>query len=217
MAVANFAGAAGAAGPRGAAPAGPPPPSLTRAEPAPERAKKEKVKAFERRRQAWQAREKRRVAALSRWTAAEDARLAAGTGIGFSGFQDATYDGEVAVATNTPYVLGSVSAPVRLATYGDTPGAMSRPRRRAPRPRPGARPAAGRRCRASSGGLLERLHQQRRPGTGHPGQHQRPLLVPGAGTSRLRSCSGTTSTPRFLMASRPMPRSRSAALSCFSR
>ena len=29
--------------------------------------------------------------------------------------------------------------------------------------------------------------------------------------SRLRSCSGTTSTPRFLMVSRPMPRSRSAA------
>ena len=43
----------------------------------------------------------------SRWTAAEDARLAAGTSIGFSGFQDPTYDGEVAVATNTPYVLGA--------------------------------------------------------------------------------------------------------------
>lgn len=124
VAVANFAGAASAAGlavlTRRAAPA-----ALTRTEPAPKRAKKEKPKAYERRRRAWQDREKRRVAALSRWTAAEDARLAAGTDIGFSGFQDATYDGEVAVATNTPYVLGSVSAPVRLATYGDTPGAMS--------------------------------------------------------------------------------------------
>ena len=124
VAVANFAGAARAAGldvlTRRAAPA-----SLTTAEPPPRRAKKEKVKAFERRRAAWKAREKRRVAALARWTAAEDARLAAGTSIGFTGYQDATYDGQVAVATNTPYVLGSVGAPVRLATYGDTPGAMS--------------------------------------------------------------------------------------------
>ncbi len=124
VAVANFAGAAGAAGievlTRRAAPA-----SLVTAEPAPKRAKKEKAKAFERRRKAWRAREKRRVAALARWTAAEERRLAGGTRIGFSGFQDATYDGEVAVATNTPYVLGTVGAPVRLATYGDTPGAMS--------------------------------------------------------------------------------------------
>lgn len=124
VAVANFAGAAGAAGlevlTRRAAPA-----SLTTAEPAPKRAKKEKVRAFERRRTAWRAREKRRVAALARWTADEDRRLARGTRIGFTGFQDATYDGEVAVATNTPYVLGTVAAPVRLATYGDTPGAMS--------------------------------------------------------------------------------------------
>ena len=29
------------------------------------------------------------------------------------------------MATDTPYVLGRVGAPVRLATYGDTPGAMS--------------------------------------------------------------------------------------------
>jgi beta-N-acetylhexosaminidase len=124
VAVANFAGAARAAGlevlARRAAPA-----SLTRAEPAPQRARKEKAEPFERRLRAWREREKRRVAALSRWTAAEDARLAAGTGVGFSGFQDATYDGEVAVATDTPYVLGRVGAPVRLATYGDTPGAMS--------------------------------------------------------------------------------------------
>lgn len=124
VAVANFSGAARAAGlevlTRRAAP-----PDLTRAEPAPRRAKKERAKAYDRRRQAWKTRERRRTAALARWTAAEDARLAAGTSIGFTGFQDATYDGEVAVATNTPYVLGSVSAPVRLATYGDTPGAMS--------------------------------------------------------------------------------------------
>lgn len=124
VAVANFAGAARAAGlevlTRRAAPA-----SLTTAEPPPRRAKKEKARAFERRRAAWKARERRRAAALDRWNDAEDARLAAGTGIGFTGFQDATYDGDVAVATDTPYVLGRVGAPVRLATYGDTPGAMS--------------------------------------------------------------------------------------------
>ena len=124
MAVANFVGAARAAGlevlARRAAPA-----SLTRAEPAPTRGRKEKVRAFEQRRQAWRARERRRTAALARWTAAEDARLAAGTSIAFTGYQDPTYDGEVAVATDMPYVLGRVGAPVRLATYGDTPGAMS--------------------------------------------------------------------------------------------
>jgi beta-N-acetylhexosaminidase len=124
VAVANFVAAAGAAGlqvlTRQATPA-----ELTRVEPAPTRGKKEKVRAFELRRRAWRVREQRRVAALDRWTAAEDARLAAGTSVGFTGYQDAAYDGEVAVATDTPYVLGRVSAPVRLATYGDTPGAMS--------------------------------------------------------------------------------------------
>jgi beta-N-acetylhexosaminidase len=124
VAVANFSTAAAAVGlpllTRRAAPA-----SLTRAEPAPRRAKKEKVRAFELRRTAWRTREQRRLAALDRWTAAEDARLAGATSVGFTGYQDATYDGEVAVATDTPYVLGRVGAPVRLATYGDTPGAMS--------------------------------------------------------------------------------------------
>jgi beta-N-acetylhexosaminidase len=33
-------------------------------------------------------------------------------------------DGQVAVATDSPWVLGRVSAPSRIATYGDTPGAM---------------------------------------------------------------------------------------------
>jgi beta-N-acetylhexosaminidase len=32
---------------------------------------------------------------------------------------------DVAVATDTPYVLGRSRAPVRIATYGDTPGAMA--------------------------------------------------------------------------------------------
>ncbi|QIK75447.1 glycoside hydrolase family 3 protein [Nocardioides piscis] len=124
VAVTNFSAAARAAGltvlTRRPAPA-----AVAVAEPAPRRKKKEAVKAFERRKRAWQARERRRTAALARFEAAEDARLAAGTNIGFTGYQDATHDGEVAVATNTPYVLGAVAAPVKVAAFGDTPGAMS--------------------------------------------------------------------------------------------
>lgn len=124
VAVANFSGAARAAGltvlTRQA-----PPASLVKAERPPKRKKKEARKAFAKRKRAWHERERRRAAALNRFVAAEDARLARGTSIGFSGYQDAAHDGEIAVATNTPYVLGAVGAPVRIATYGDTPGAMS--------------------------------------------------------------------------------------------
>ncbi len=124
VAVANFSGAARAAGLtvllRRAAPG-----SLTQAEPPPKRKKKESRKHFVRRKKAWKKRDRRRESALDRFVAAEDARLARGTGIGFTGYQDAAHDGEIAVATNTPYVLGTLGAPVRIATYGDTPGAMS--------------------------------------------------------------------------------------------
>ena len=124
VAVANFSGAARAAGltvlTRRATPS-----RLVTAEPAPKRKKKESRLAFARRKSAWQTRERRRTSALGRFVAAEDARLARGTDIGFTGYQDAPHDGEIAVATNTPYVLGSMQAPVRVATYGDTPGAMS--------------------------------------------------------------------------------------------
>ena len=33
-------------------------------------------------------------------------------------------DGDVAVATDSPWVLGQVGAPTRIATYGDTAGSM---------------------------------------------------------------------------------------------
>lgn len=124
VAVANFSGAARAAGlvvlVRRAAPA-----SLVSAEPQPKRKKKESRKAYAKRKSAWRTRERRRAVRLERFVAAEDARLATGTSIGFTGYQDAVRDGEIAVATNTPYVLGTVQAPVRIATFGDTPGAMS--------------------------------------------------------------------------------------------
>lgn len=46
------------------------------------------------------------------------------TTIGFSGYGDGPYAADVAVATDTPYVLGRSRAPVRIATYGASPGAM---------------------------------------------------------------------------------------------
>ena len=123
-----------------------------------------------------------RSGALGAWTAREDARLAVGTAIGFSGFHDAPVDGEVAVATDSPWVLGRVSAPTRIATYGDTPGAMdvlvevllgrgARARAAAGEGRRrGARPAA-RRQRS------ERLDEQGGALAGHPGQHEGRLVV----------------------------------------
>jgi beta-N-acetylhexosaminidase len=67
-------------------------------------------------------RERQRLAV---WTAEEEARLASGTSIAFTGYGDGPVSADVAVATDTPYVLGRSRAPVRIATYGDTPGAMA--------------------------------------------------------------------------------------------
>jgi beta-N-acetylhexosaminidase len=124
VAVANFSGAARAAG-LSVLLRRSPPASLAHAKPPPRRKKQEGRRAFARRKLAWTSNERRRRAALDRFEAAEDARLALGTSIAFSGYQDAARDGEIAVATNTPYVLGLLRAPVRVAAYGDTPGAMS--------------------------------------------------------------------------------------------
>lgn len=122
-AVGTFTPAAQAAGitvlARRAAPAG-----LTDAKPRPERKKKERKRAFRQRLRAWERSEARRERRLDAWNAREDARLAAGTQVGFTGFRDAPVDGEVAVATDSPWVLGRVGAPTRIATYGDTPAAM---------------------------------------------------------------------------------------------
>lgn len=101
-----------------------PPAALTRAAPRPERRKKERKRAHQQRVRAWEKSEARRERRLDAWTAGEEARLAAGTQIGFTGFKDAPVDGQVAVATDSPWVLGRVGAPTRIATYGDTPAAM---------------------------------------------------------------------------------------------
>jgi beta-N-acetylhexosaminidase len=122
-AVRAFATAAGRAGItvllRRSAPA-----RLAEARPKPERRPGERRREFKERKRAWKKAEARRERRLARWTAREDARVAAGTPIGFTGFRDAPVDGTIAVATDTPWVLGRVGAPTRIATYGDTPGAM---------------------------------------------------------------------------------------------
>ena len=101
-----------------------PPSELSDAKPRPERRPREGKRAFKKRVRAWKKAEATRVRRLDAWTAREDARLAAGTAVGFTGFHDAPVDGTIAVATDSPWVLGRVSAPTRIATYGDTPGAM---------------------------------------------------------------------------------------------
>lgn len=123
-AVSGFAAAAARAGlpvlSRRAAPA-----ALTRIRTEPERRRKERKKAFRTRHRAWKKAEAVRARELAAWTAAEDARLSVGTQIGLSGFRDAPVEGDIAVATDSPWVLGRVGAPTRIATYGDTPGAMA--------------------------------------------------------------------------------------------
>lgn len=59
--------------------------------------------------------------------AANEAGLTLGGGetIAFIGYQGGATSGDVVVATDVPYPLGSSSAPVKIATYGDTPGAMT--------------------------------------------------------------------------------------------
>lgn len=101
-----------------------PPARLVRAHPRPERRRHEGRQHYRERRREWRRAEVRRERRLARWTAQEDARLAVGTSVGFTGYHDAPVDGEVAVATDSPWVLGQVAAPTRIATYGDTPAAM---------------------------------------------------------------------------------------------
>lgn len=101
-----------------------PPSRLATARSKPQRRPKEGKRSYKRRKKAWQRGEAQRVRRLDAWITREDARLASGTAVGFSGFHDAPVDGSVAVATDSPWVLGRVTAPTRIATYGDTPGAM---------------------------------------------------------------------------------------------
>ena len=101
-----------------------PPDRLGTAAPRPERRATEGKRRYRKRVRAWRKSEASRVRRLDAWNAREEARLSAGTAIGFSGLHDAPVDGDIAVATDSPWVLGQVGAPTRIATYGDTPAAM---------------------------------------------------------------------------------------------
>ena len=102
-----------------------PPGSLANAEPMPERRPKESKRHFRMRKKEWLADERVRERRLARWESREATRLARGTTVAFAGYRDGPVAGDVAVATDTPYVLGGSQARVKVATYGATPGAMA--------------------------------------------------------------------------------------------
>ena len=122
--VAAFGGAARAAGvdvlvPRAA------PARIASGGDRPDRGRRESARDYRQRLARWGRAEQRRRGELADWQAAEDRRLAGATTVAFAGYGDGPVSGEVAVATDTPYVLGGSDAPVRIATYGTTPGAMA--------------------------------------------------------------------------------------------
>ena len=76
---------------------------------------------------------------IRRWRRLEPTPVFRGVPVGFAGYGDPAPAGaEVLVATDTPYILGRSGAAIRVATFGDTPGAMAalvavlQGRRRAP-------------------------------------------------------------------------------------
>lgn len=101
------------------------PTSLAAARERPEQRARERRAAFERRLHRWRRIERRRRDALADWRAGEERRLAGATRVGFAGYGDGPVAGAVAVATDTPYSLAGSAAPIRIATYGTTPGAMA--------------------------------------------------------------------------------------------
>jgi len=51
-------------------------------------------------------------------------RTGSGTGVALIGYGGSGRSADVVVTTDTPYALGTSSARVKIAMYGDTPGAM---------------------------------------------------------------------------------------------
>ncbi|WP_426246845.1 glycoside hydrolase family 3 protein [Nocardioides sp. LHG3406-4] len=68
---------------------------------------------------------KRKKKKLRRWRRLEPTPVYHGTPMAFTGYRGAASSAPIVIATDAPYVLGQVSAGVRIATYGETPGAMS--------------------------------------------------------------------------------------------
>ncbi len=69
-------------------------------------------------------RRKKDRAALQRWRRTDPTRVVRGTPVHLLSSGTAP-DSGVVVATDRPYLLGASDAPVRIATYGETPGAMA--------------------------------------------------------------------------------------------
>jgi beta-N-acetylhexosaminidase len=102
-----------------------PPSRLSAERPRPERRAGERRRSFRLRAERWQRQERRRRQLLGEWEADEQQRLAGATRIGFAGYGDGPVAGEIAVATDAPYPLAGSPGAVRIATFGDTPGAMT--------------------------------------------------------------------------------------------
>lgn len=68
---------------------------------------------------------RRKKKQLRRWRRIEPTAVFQGTPLAFTGINGGATSAPVVVATDVPYVLGQVGAGVRLATYGETPGAMA--------------------------------------------------------------------------------------------
>ncbi len=68
---------------------------------------------------------KRKKKKLRLWRKIEPTPVFHGTPLGFTGYHGGVTTAPIVVATDTPYVLGQVAAGVRIATYGETPGAMA--------------------------------------------------------------------------------------------
>ena len=127
----------------------------------------------------------------------------------------------VVVALDTPYVLRRSEARVKIATFGDNYAVMRNLVDLLLGRTTALRGGCRCRCAACPGPAVRRRPQNGWTRYAVPAPATRVSTSVDSfsprSSSRLRSCSGTTSTPRFLIVSRPICRSRSAALSCFSR
>ncbi|MBA3780356.1 MAG: beta-N-acetylhexosaminidase [Nocardioides sp.] len=68
---------------------------------------------------------KRKKKKLRKWRKLEPTPVFHGTPLGFTGYRGGVTTTPIVVATDAPYVLGQVGAGIRIATYGETPGAMA--------------------------------------------------------------------------------------------
>ncbi len=87
--------------------------------------KKPKPKASKKERRSYDKAVRQHQRDLERWRKVKPTPVLRGTRVDLVGAGAATPSGDYVIAVDTPYVLGRSSARVRLATYGDTLGAMT--------------------------------------------------------------------------------------------